>query len=299
MACETDHEAVVTEWQWDLPDHFPVPEIPETNPMSEEKVWLGQLLFHDFQLSFNGDRSCGICHEQQKGFTDGCARSVGTDEQAHPRNALPTMNLAWRNPLTWRDPDLTSLEEQVLVPLLGHEPITEMGIGGHEALLLDRLSQMSLYNDAFAAAFPGDADAMSIDNVARAIAAYERSIVSGNSPYDQWLLGDFNAMNESAQRGRVLFFGDRLNCWRCHSGLFLDQPILDNGELGDEPEFSTLVCTMWTEREVTHQNTGLYALTGEIADMGRFRTPSLRNVSVTGPWGHDGSLASLDDVVTA
>ena len=135
MACETDHEAVVRNGSGSA-DHFPVPEI-QNQSMSEEKVWLGQLLCHDFQLSFNGDRSCGICHEQQKGFTDGFARSVGTDEQAHPRNALPTMNLAWRNPLTWRDPDLTSLEEQVLVPLLGHEPITEMGMGAMKALLDD------------------------------------------------------------------------------------------------------------------------------------------------------------------
>jgi cytochrome c peroxidase len=207
-------------------------------------------------------------------------------------------NAAWRGPLTWRNPEQQSLEEQLLEPLLGTEPIVEMGMGGHEGVLIDRLCETDGYVEAFEAAFPDEPSPIHITNLARAIASYERSIISADSPYDRRLLGDEAAMSEAALRGQELFEGDRMNCWRCHSGPFLDLPILDDGSMATEPGFFNIgLYNFDGEGSYPLEDTGLHAITGQAADMGRFRTPSLRNVAVTGPWAHDGSVASLEGMV--
>jgi cytochrome c peroxidase len=141
-----------TPWTWDLPPHFPIPAVPADNPMTVEGVELGRHLFYDFQISIDGRRSCGICHEAIKGFTDGFPKAVGVENEIPPRNTPSTANVAYRVPLTWRNPEMVSLEEQLLVPLLGHAPIVEMGMGGHEDELLDRLREHEPYPTLFAAA---------------------------------------------------------------------------------------------------------------------------------------------------
>jgi len=285
-------------WDWGLPEHFSEPEVPADNPMSAEKVSLGRLLFYDFQISVDGGRSCGICHEPAKGFTDGFVKAVGTTGDIHPRNTLSVANVAWRAALTWRDPAVLSLEAQLLSPLMGTEPIVEMGMGGEEALLLERLSDFAPYPELFEAVWPEEPAPISLDNAARAIAAYERTLITADSPYDRYLLGEEGALSEAALRGMGLFFGERLGCGACHSGLFLDRPLGDDGQLADAPGyFNTGLYNLDGEGAYPPDDPGLAAITGDPSDTGAFRTPSLRNVAVTGSWSHDGTVASLEDAV--
>jgi len=286
------------DWRWELPPHVPAPEVPEDNPMSEAVVELGRLLFFDFQLSIDGGRSCGICHEPAKGFTDGFVRAVGTFNDLHPRNTLSVANVAWRAPLTWRAPDNFSLEDQLLAPLMGTDPIIEMGMAGEEALLVERLEAFAPYPAYFAAAWPDALEPITLENTARAIAAFERSLVTVDSPYDRHLQGDAGAMSGSAIRGMDLFFSDRLRCGECHSGPFLDRPLGADGAPEDASGFyNTGLYDIDGRGSYPPEEPGLVAVTGDAADTGRFRVPSLRNAATTGPWIHDGTVASLGDML--
>ena len=276
---------------WDFPEHFPAPVIPEDNPLTAEKVELGRYLFYDFRLSSNGGRSCGVCHEAGKGFTDGFVRAVGTTDELHTRNTLTVTDVAWREALGWRSLTPTDLEHQLLVPLSGDNPV-EMGMT--EEVLVERLEATELYPPLFEAAFPGQS--IDLDNSARAIASFERTMFSGDSPYDRYLLG--GELEPSADRGRELFEGNRLKCGRCHGGVFLDSPTTRAGRVtARHGWFNTGLYDIDGEGSYPEQEQGLYAETGLIEDMGRFRTPPLRNVALTGPWTHDGSVSELGDLV--
>lgn len=290
-------EPVASDWTWDLPSHVDEPEVPALNPMSVEKVELGRYLFYDFQLSVDGGRSCGICHEPAKGFTDGFVRAIGTTGQIHPRNTLTVGNVAWREVLNWRDPEPTTLEEQLLVPLLGEHPIVEMGMGGREEELLDRLRVFEPYPSLFAAAF--GSRPMTVEAVAQAIAAFQRSIVLLDSPYDRYLDGETTALSASAARGMDLFFGPRLACGQCHSGVFLDRSLESDGSVGEVGFYNTGQYDIDGMGSYPPEEPGLVAVTGDPAQTGAFRTPSLRNVTATWPWGHDGTTLSLEDRVDA
>jgi cytochrome c peroxidase len=286
-----------TPWVWDLPEHVSSPEVPVDNPITVEGVALGRVLFHDFQLSVDGGRSCGICHEQKKGFTDGFVKSVGTFGDRHTRNAPTILNVGWRRPLTWRNPDLQVLEEQLLEPLMGTDPI-EMGMLGEEKLLLDRLANSEPYPELFAAAYPGSEDPISLDHMIKAVSSYERTLNSFKSPYDDYLSGDEEALGDSALRGLQLFEGEELGCSACHGGLLLDRPMSGDGEL--EPEggfFNTGQYNTDGEGSYPIDDLGLMVITGDSADMGAFLTPSLRQVADTGPWNHDGTTATLGAVL--
>lgn len=276
---------------WGVPAHFPDPSIPADNPLTPESAELGRYLFYDFGLSDTGTRSCGICHETAKGFTDGFVRAVGTQNDIHPRNTLSVVNVAWREELGWRPGSGLSLEEQLLIPLLGEHPI-EMGMS--EDLVLERLSDNPLYGPLFEAAF-GDPEP-SLDHAAKALASFERTIIGGRSPYDAYLQGE--PLSESAERGRQVFFGDAAKCSRCHGGLFLDSPTTARGRVtARHGAFNTGLYNVDGEGSYPESEPGLVALTGRARDTGVFRTPSLRNVALTGPWAHDGSVASLEDMI--
>lgn len=274
-----------------LPAHYPPPVIPTDNPLTAEKVSLGRYLFYDVRLSINGKRSCGICHEQAIGFTDGFVQAVGATGEKHTRNTLSLLDVAWRSALTWRDPDLRHLEEQLLTPLMGTEPL-ELGMS--EALLIERLSETELYPPLFSAAFPDDAEPLTLDNVGRALASFQRTIYSGDTPYDRYLLGEPDALSAAEAQGMALFFGDRLKCSRCHGGLFLDQPTD-----GSAPYANTGLYDIDGAGGYPPDETGLHALTGAPSDMGRFRIPSLRGVTTSGPWTHDGTVLSLSSLIEA
>lgn len=278
-----------------LPPHFPDFRHPVPTQAEAE---LGRLLFHDFRLSVDDARSCGICHEGKKGYTDGFAKAVGALGDAHTRNTLSLLNLAWRGPLGWVRPDLTDLTEQMQVPLYGVHPV-EMGTD--PASLPDRLAGIPQYPPAFAAAFPDDPAPITMANIEAALVAYELLTIAGDTPYDRHLQGDARALSADARAGMDLFHSERLGCGGCHGGLFFDLPTDATGEpTADRPEYVNVgMYNTDGAGGLPVEETGLHALTGDPADMGRFRVPSLRGVAETGPWGHDGSFPSLGDIIDA
>lgn len=279
----------------DLPAHFP--PFPYALPTRAEAD-LGRLLFHDFRLAVDDARSCGICHEGKKGYTDGFVKAVGALGDAHTRNTLSLLNLAWRGPLTWVNPELTDLREQMQVPLYGEHPV-EMGTDPDT--LPARLANIDIYPPAFEAAYPDDPAPISMENVEAALMAYELLIVAADTPYDRYLQGDDHALSSDARAGMDLFFSERLGCVQCHGGVFFDLPAeLDGTVVGEVPLYVNIgMYNIDGEGGLPPEETGLHARTGIAADMGRFRVPSLRGVAETGPWGHDGSFGALEDILDA
>src|SRR6266478_5417477 len=165
------------DFDWNLPKGFPRPAVPADNPMSVAKVELGRYLFYDKRISANGKESCGSCHRRQLAFTDGLARAEGTTGQLHPRSSMSLVNVAYAPLLTWANPSLDSLEEQALTPMLGEEPI-ELGLKGREPEFLKTLLRDPVYQRLFPQAFPGTVDVYTLKNVTKAIAAFERTIIS-------------------------------------------------------------------------------------------------------------------------
>jgi len=285
-------------FEWDLPPGFPLPNVPPDNPMTQQKVELGRYLFYDTRLSLNQTQSCATCHRQERAFTDGRARGLGSTRELHPRGPMSLVNVAYSSALTWANPLMRTLEAQALVPMFGETPV-ELGMSGKEAVLLERLKDDATYRKLFAAAFPLDARAFSIHNVTRAIASFERTILSGDSPYDRYRLGDDpEAIPESAKRGEALFFSERLECFHCHGGFNLTGTVdyLDKGFA--EVEFhNTGLYNLKGTFSYPPPNLGLYEFTHQEEDIGKFKAPTLRNIAVTGPYMHDGSVKSLEGVV--
>jgi len=182
-------------------------------------------------------------------------------------------NAAYAASLTWIDAGKRSLEDQMLVPLLGEKP-REMNLGGREQEVAARFAVDPLYSKLFSEAFPGEREPVSLGNIRKAIATFERTIISGESPYDRLVwTDDRGALSEPARRGMALFFSERLSCSKCHAGFTFSGPVAWEG--GPEPG-------------PTFHDNGLG---------GRFRAPTLRNVAVTAPYMHDGRFATLEEVV--
>ena len=254
------------EFDWNLPKGFPRPAIPSNNPMSTAKVELGRHLFYDQRMSVNGKQSCGSCHRQELAFTDGRAHAEGTTGQRHPRSSMSLVNVAYAPRLTWADPELASLEAQALIPMLGESPV-ELGLKGVEDRFLATLRGDRIYQRLFPAAFPGEGDAFTMSSVTRAIAAFERSIVSLRSPYDRYRWGgDSSAISASAERGEILFFSsERAGCFQCHGGWNFS-PGSQTGGMGGL--FFNTGAT-----EYAAPNRGLYERTQNAEDVGKFRVP--------------------------
>ena len=283
-------------WAWALPAGFPTPAVPASNPMSAAKVDLGRHLFYDKRLSGNGMQACAGCHLQDKAFTDGVAVSRGSTGEFTARNSQPLANVAYNPLLTWANPSLLVLERQMEVPLFGENPI-EMGIDeSNKAAVLQRLADAA-YKDKFAAAFPGEAAPVSWPNVIKAIAAFQRSLISGSSRYDQMLAGTA-VFTPSEQRGRDLFFGDKAGCARCHKGFNFNDQAVDAATVVVSTPFHNIgLYNVGGTGAYPEPNRGVMELSGLFKDMGAFRAPSLRNVAVTAPFMHDGSVATLEEVV--
>lgn len=284
---------------WSIPAPFPKPPVPSDNPMTLDKVELGRRLFYDRRLSVTGQFSCASCHRQELAFTDGRAQAVGATGERHPRSAMSLANVAYSPTLAWADPTLRSLEAQALVPMLGTAPL-EMGLRGHETRILRTLSRDTIYRRLAARAFPGDTLPMTLSHVAKAIAAFERTLVSMQSPYDRYRYGrDTNALSASAKRGEVFFFsGPRGGCFQCHGGWNFSGSIAYEGR-PDVPAtfFNTGLYNLPGTVSYPNGNTGVHAVTGVSSDVGKFRAPTLRNIAVTAPYMHDGSIATLSEVL--
>ena len=283
---------------WDLPPGFPQPLVPADNPMSAAKVELGRRLFHDTRLSRNGTQSCASCHQQARAFTDARATALGSTGEAHPRGAQSLANVAYAPTLTWMNPNLVTLEQQLLIPLFGEAPV-ELGFAGREDELLARLRGDALYRDLFATSFPEDGDPITVGNVAKAIAAFERTLISGRSPYDRYVYQhDDDALGESAKRGMALFFSEFLECDHCHGGVTFASALTHEGNPRESTPFENNgLYNVGGTGAYPEPNTGLFAFTGRPGDMGRMKPPSLRNVALTAPYMHDGSIATLSEVV--
>ncbi len=264
--------AAGAEYAWQLPRGFPVPAVPADNPMSAEKVSLGARLFADARLSVTGAYSCQSCHAPQRAFTDGRALARGATGETVPLNAPTLLNAAYSPSLGWNDTGVHSLEQQMRGPLFNQHP-TELGLAGREAALERTLSDDAEVAAEFSAAFPRDTPAVTMTNVIRAIAAYERTLLAGRSAFDRYVYGgEHDALDAAQKRGMQLFFGDS-GCSSCHGGINFAGPWVDR----DQPVAQAIFADTGTGKSV--------------------RVPTLRNLAATAPYMHDGRFASLDAVL--
>lgn len=259
---------------WRLPAGFPLPLTPPDNLQTTAKFILGRKLFYDRRLSANGTQSCGDCHQQSHAFSDGRPIAIGSTGQHHTRNAMTLTNAGYNASYTWDSTSVRSLEQQALVPMFNTHPI-ELGVEGHEQEIVARFRDDAATAAMFREAFPGQWRPVSIRNIAKALAAFERALISGHSPYDRLVYGDDEkALSPSAWRGMRLFFTPRAGCSECHQGFNF------SGE----------------SRYAGHSKTKPVLVRNGVTD-GAFRVPTLRNIELTAPYMHDGSIATLDEVI--
>jgi len=259
--------------------------------MSDAKVDLGRHLFYDTRLSGNGTQSCSSCHQQALAFTEGRGRAVGSTGQVHPRGSMSLVNVAYAAVLTWGNPSVKRLEEQALVPMFGEQPI-ELG-------LLQRLRAEPRYQPLFEQAFGAGPDLYSVEHVTQALASFERSIISASSPYDRYHNDRLEtAISPAARRGEVLYFSQPLSCFRCHGGFAFSGAVDFEGRRETEVEFhNTGLYNLAGALSYPTPNTGIYEITRRPEDVGKFKAPTLRNIGVTAPYMHDGSVATLEDAL--
>ena len=290
--------------------------IPKDNPLTAAKVELGRQLFFDKRLSADSSVSCATCHNPKFAFSDGQKTAVGIGGRRGARNTPTVLNAMFNSSMFW-DGRADSLEAQAKQPLINTD---EMGNSSPEQVI-ERLARVAEYREQFPKVFGGP---VTTDSLAKAIAAFERTLISGNSPLDRFLEGDRNALSESAQRGFNLF-RTKARCTVCHN---LNQafPFLTDGNyrntgvaanfsgfsaLAQRAAITPLDGSGTAMETVTHggdgratldqrdgkAELGRFLVTGNALDIGAFRTPSLRNVELTAPYFHDGSAATLADVV--
>jgi cytochrome c peroxidase len=277
-------------YQFALPPGFPAPVAPADNPMSDAKVALGCRLFFEPQLSATGRMSCATCHTPELAFTDGRARAVGAYGDALPRNVMTLANVAYSPALTWTDEDVVTLEAQAERPLFNEHP-AEMGLRRDARALLAALSSQPHYVHAFQAAFPDEP--ISTVNLIRAIAAFERTLISGRSAFDRYVYDDErDALSTAAKEGMALFYSERTRCSSCHSGLTFSGPITHRDSPTAEALFASNGLATHT-RENEKDSMG----TGKAAHRDRFRVPTLRNIELTAPYMHDGRFETLEEVL--
>jgi len=255
-----------------VPEGFPQPEIPADNALTPERIALGRRLFYDPVLSKDSTRSCGSCHHPHLAFSDSTTVSFGIENRAGTRNSPSLANVAYQKNLL-REGSVPTLEMQILVPIQEHNEF-DFNI----LLVAERINRMPEYVALAEAAYDRAPDPFVIT---RAIAAFERTFLSGNSPYDQWhFQGKNTAVSASAKRGYSLFQSERLACGKCHEGfLFTNQTFANNGLYEVYPD------------------SGRIRLTGLEQDRALFKVPGLRNVALTAPFMHDGSILTLETVI--
>lgn len=280
-----------------LPTTFPVPNWLADNPPTPQKVALGRHLFYDPRLSGNGTTACASCHIQKLAFTDGRALSVGSTGAMTARNSPTLANVAYNGTLTWGNPVLRHLERQILVPMFGEFPI-EMGVTNNEQIVLDRFRQDPRYQKLFFDAYPGVDEPVNVQSIVQSLSSFLRTMISANSAYDRYLAGDETAMSASARRGMEMFLSESFECHHCHTGFNFSASTAWRGlSMGDVAFFNNGLYNVKGTGRYPTGNTGIYEITGEPDDMGKFRPPTLRNIALTAPYMHDGSVATLEEVI--
>jgi cytochrome c peroxidase len=285
------------DYAWNLPKGFPKPYVPADNPMTAAKVELGKYLFYDTRLSVNGKSSCATCHKQEFAFTDGRAVGLGATGEEHSRGAMSLVNVAYSAALTWSNPQMKRLEEQALTPMFGDHPI-ELGLS-RDGAFLSALRSDAKYQALFGRAFASEADRFTITNVTRALASFERSIISARSPYDRYHYDrEDDAISDSAKRGEVLYFNQHLSCFRCHGGFaFTDSTVSERNPNRPVEFHNTGLYNLPGSSSYPAPNVGIFEYTKAASDMGKFKVPTLRNIAVTAPYMHDGSIPTLEGVL--
>ena len=284
-----------SDWRWELPKGFPKPRVPANNKMSDAKVAVGHRLFFDRRLSGNATQSCSSCHRPELAFTDGLAQAVGSTGEVHPRNAQSLINVVYNSTLTWANPALVTLERQMEVPLFGTDPV-EMGVtDASKDRVLNRIKRDRWYAKRFRRAFPGRK--LTWTAVIQSIAAYQRSLINADSRYDRYLRGK-TKLTPSETRGMDLFMGERAECHHCHGSFIFNDQVTYAGGPNEQPLFhNTGLYNLGGTGAFPEPNRGVFDLSGKPEDMGKFKAPSLRNVALTAPYMHDGSIASLEAAI--
>jgi cytochrome c peroxidase len=285
-------------FNWNLPEDIPPPAVPATNLMTKAKVSLGRHLFYDKRLSANNKVSCATCHRQDLAFTDGLKGSFGLHGDLTPRNSMNLTNVGYNQNFTWANPLSTQLEHQARVPLFGDEP-AEMGLTGHENQTLEQLKLDPLYQKLFPRVFGFEGgDPFNFNNIIDAISAFERTMLSFNSPYDQYLRGESTSFGASEKRGMEIFFSEKGECFHCHGGFnFTDSSVHKNSRTSPHRFHNNGLYNVDGRGGYPKSDRGLYDMTSHKDDMGKFKAPTLRNIAVTAPFMHDGSIATLEEVV--
>lgn len=263
VACGSD------DYEINFPAAFGAPDIPENNQLTHARVALGEKLFSDPILSVDSTISCMSCHLPHLAFADSLAISPGVEGRLGTRNAPSLMNVAYK-PLLNLDGGVTRLDLQAMVPIEDEE---EMDL--HILHAVDRIQSDSTYIQMSRQAYRQDPSAFV---VTRALASFVRTLISEDTPYDRFMLGDTLALTPSAQRGLALFTSDSLNCTSCHQG-----PLMTNHQFANTGTSSG--------------DLGRAIISLDSMDYGKFRVPSLRNVGITAPYMHDGSLPTLTSVL--
>lgn len=262
---------------------LPNPRLPADNALTQQKVLLGRMLFHETMLSKDGSQACASCHLQADGFSDPLRFSLGVEGLPGKRQAMPVFNMAWHNNEFFWDGRAHLLRDQALLPI--QDPL-EM----NETLdnVITKLSATKMYRDQFVRAF--DSEAITADKVALALEQFMLSIVSYNSKYDRYLAGE-EELTASEERGRILFEleynpffpeSSGADCTHCHGGRNFENDQYMNNGLDSDADFTDI---------------GREAVTQTPADRAKFKVPSLRNVAITAPYMHDGRFQTLEEVI--
>lgn len=296
------HESVSSQsYAWNLPERVYPPRVPSDNPMSSAKVELGRHLFYDTRLSANETQSCSSCHLQRYAFSDKNRVGIGSTGEHHTRNPQHLTNAGYYTSYTWANPALGTLERQIIIPITGDAPI-ELGVTEeYEQEVLERFRDDPLYQSLFAEAFAEEEEPIDIHHIVKALAAFIRTLNSFDSPYDRYLRGEAEALSEAQKRGLALFMGEKAECFHCHDGNnFSDSTANEKSFYIDQFYHNIGLYNLDGEGGIgayPQGNQGLYEITMDPADRGRFKAPSLRNVEVTAPYMHDGSMATLEEVM--
>jgi len=254
-----------------IPAGFPPLPVPADNQLTVERVALGKRLFFDKHLSRTGEVSCGSCHLQQNSFADPRRYSIGVEGKVGNRNAPALVNMAWNSSFFW-DGGVPTLEQQAIAPIINPVEM-DMTLDG----VVTRLMSDPSYMDMFRRAYGSDPKP---EWVTKAIASFVRTMISGGSRYDRFRAGDSLALSSSERRGHDIFFGERAECFHCHVGFNLTNNSFQNNGLYSQ-----------------YADSGRARITERPSDLARFKVPTLRNIAVSAPYMHDGSLATLEEVV--
>lgn len=256
----------------ELPKGFGNIEFPEDNAFSQSRWELGKRLFYDPIMSLDSSISCASCHNSELAFSDDVSFSLGVGDRLGTRNAPTLANVAY-HPYFTREGGVPTLEMQILVPIQEHNEF-DFNI----VLLAERLKADSSYIQLSLEAYDREPDAFVIT---RSLACFERSLISGYSRYDQYEnYGDLDALTHNEIKGKELFFSEKTNCFQCHGDFNFTNYAFENNGLYEE-----------------YDDVGRFRFTGDEEDLARFKVPSLRNIELTAPYMHDGSIPSLEEVI--